>query len=703
MCGIFGIFVNEGSTLSLQVVREAMDLLFQLSESRGKEASGVAARVNNTAYILKGPIAASKLIRSDGYSEIFREIRDSTSPNGTLKRSLSIIGHSRLVTNGQSELNTNNQPVVIDGAVGVHNGIIVNDADLWSKHPSLRREYNVDTEVFLRLLLASRGEGNSFIQALRGTFTEIQGSASVAVLFDDAEVALLGTNTGSLFTAVSLDGSVMIFASEKYILSQVIKEQSLKDLFTDSRIQHVNPREGYLIDTKTLNITQFPLNGKLPLCQEPKCSRTEKVKIVDYSSYKKPFFSSSDSNLLTTENKNEMMNIWEGLYSSEAQLKRCTRCLLPETLPFITFDDEGVCNHCRTYEARGEIIKGEKALEEILVNFRSSTGNPDCVVGFSGGRDSSYGLWYLKEHLKMNPITFIYDWGMVTDVARRNQARVCGILGIEQIVISADIKRKRENIRKNLEAWLKKPDLGMVPILMAGDKQFYRYFHKIREENGIKLFVFCGGYEGEESTGVFKLGFCGVNRDAGSAEFRMTGINYINKMKLIWYYVKNYLKNPAYINSSIFDTLLAYYASYILPDDYVYLYNYLEWDEETILSTIRREFNWEQETDTIATWRTDDGTAALYNYIYMTMAGFTEYDMIRSHQIREGKLSRKEALGIVKEENKPRFQSLEWYAQAVNVDVNKIISSINSAPRLYKLSDSASRHYECSESVSSRV
>ena len=79
---------------------------------------------------------------------------------------------------------------------------------------------------------------------------------------------------------------------------------------------------------------------------------------------------------------------------------------------------------------------------------------------------------------------------MVNDLARRNQARVVGKLGIEHIVISADIRTKRANIRKNLKAWLKQPDLGMVPILMAGDKQFYYYFHKVRKQTGIKLFIF---------------------------------------------------------------------------------------------------------------------------------------------------------------------------------------------------------------------
>jgi hypothetical protein len=153
---------------------------------------------------------------------------------------------------------------------------------------------------------------------------------------------------------------------------------------------------------------------------------------------------------------------------------------------------------------------------------------------------------------------------------------------------------------------------------------------------------------------------------------------------MLLYYFKQFVDNPAYINWSIIDTLFAFYASYVLTDDYLYLFHYLDWDENKIISTITSKFNWEKETDTIATWRTDDGTAAFYNYIYMTMAGFTEFDLFRSHQIREGKLTRQQAYEITKEENKPRFKSIEWYGQAIDFDMNKAIEIINSAPKLYQ-------------------
>ena len=160
--------------------------------------------------------------------------------------------------------------------------------------------------------------------------------------------------------------------------------------------------------------------------------------------------------LLDEEIKQAMIENWEALYSSETTLKRCTRCLLPETMPFISFDEEGVCSYCRDYETRGNYLKGEKALEEFVSKYRNDSGEPDVLIGFSGGRDSAFGLDYIKNTLGLHPITFTYDWGMVNDLARRNQARVVGKLGIEHIVISADIRTKRANIRKNLEGLAEK-------------------------------------------------------------------------------------------------------------------------------------------------------------------------------------------------------------------------------------------------------
>jgi glutamine---fructose-6-phosphate transaminase (isomerizing) len=684
LCGIFGILIGEKLRLSPEEFMRIINSMFKLSESRGKEASGLALRVKESIYVLKEPITSSRLVKTSQYKNLFNKtIKTEVYDGATLIAPLLVLGHSRLQTNGQSEINTNNQPVVKDGAVGIHNGIIVNDDKLWKAFPVLKQKYDVDTEVFLSLLQMFRAQGKSVVDAVKLVFKNIEGSASVAVQFDDTNNLVLATNTGSLYLSFSANKKILVFASEKYILQQILDNKLLNGMFASKSIMQVKAGQGYLIDFDLTKKQSFSLNE--PSIENIKYAPLEsKVKIVQLFNQQTSPLPDPSQYLLQEDVKQTMIRNWEALYSSKNVLKRCTRCLLPETMPYISFDEEGICSYCRDYEKRGNYLKGEKALNEFISHYQNNSGEPDVLIGFSGGRDSAFGLDYIKNTLKLHPITFTYDWGMVNDLARRNQARVVGKLGIEHIVISADIRTKRANIRKNLKAWLKKPDLGMVPILMAGDKQFYYYFHKVRKQTGLKLFIFCGGYEGEEGTGLFKYGFCNVTTQGGKTALkRMTGISRKNKLKIMYYYFKQFISNPAYINRSIIDTLFAYYASYVLTDDYLYLFHYIDWDENKIVNTITEKFNWEKETDTIATWRTDDGTAAFYNYIYLTMAGFTEFDIFRSHQIREGKLTRAQAFEIIKEENKPRFKSIEWYGQAIDFDMNKAIKVINSAKRLY--------------------
>ena len=657
MCGIFGIVNKEDSKITYSSTKAITDSLFKLSESRGKEAAGLAIRNKKAVYVYKEPVRASQMIHSSKYKQIFSQYAN--------KNPLTIIGHVRLATNGLQNLNSNNQPVIKNNSVGVHNGIIVNVKKLFQQFPVIKREYEVDTEVILNLIQLFNKEDNSLIQATQKTFQHIKGAASIAVLFDSHPHLLLATNTGSLYILTDLKQDTFIFASEKLILKNLIKKQPLKKILKKPKISHLTPGSGYLVNLQNLKIKKFSLNES----QDDHLSGNEhvpKMKIIDLSPESPP--------LPSPAIKKVDLNLLE--YNENSNLKKCTKCILPETFPGISFDKDGICNYCKNYQKQK--TKGETTLKEFIDKYRSKSDQPDCIVGFSGGRDSSYGLYYIKNVLKMNPLAFTYDWGMVTDLVRRNQARICGELGIEQIIISADIKKKREYIQKNINAWLKRPNLGMIPLFMAGDKQFYYYANQLMKQNDIKLMIFCENEKFEKTK--FKSLFCGV--DEGNA--RLYNIPLLKKLKLSSYYIKQYLLNPSYLNTSFFDTAFAYLSTYLIRHDYLYLYKYVDWNEEKINKTLIFQYDWETAPDTKSTWRIGDGTAPFYNYIYYTVAGFTENDTFRSNQIREGVITRQEALEKIKKENQPRAESIKWYCDTIGIDFNKTIKTINSIPKLYK-------------------
>lgn len=359
-------------------------------------------------------------------------------------------------------------------------------------------------------------------------------------------------------------------------------------------------------------------------------------------------------------------------------MRRCTKCILPETMPFMEFNHQGVCNYCLNYKKIK--IKDEQALEKLATKYRSKTGKPDCVVAFSGGRDSSYGLHYVKKVLKMNPIAFTYDWGMIADLGRRNQARMVGKLGVEHVIISGDIEKKRGYIKQYIKAWLKRPHLGMIPLFMAGDKPVEYYVTKVAKKYDIKMILLCRGNELE--TTEYKFGFLRVKDSEPRGV--MHELSLYGRIRLGLAGIWQYILNPAYINQSLFETAFAYWTTYMIRFNFVYLWHYVKWEEEKIVSLLRKEYGWETEKDTILTWRTDDGTSPFYNYIYCAVAGFTENDAFRSNQIREGVLTREEALRIIKQENKPRYAAIKDYFNKIELEYGEVMKKIDAIPKLYK-------------------
>ncbi len=262
---------------------------------------------------------------------------------------------------------------------------------------------------------------------------------------------------------------------------------------------------------------------------------------------------------------------------------------------------------------------------------------------------------------------------MVTDLARRNIARMCGVLGVQNVLVSADIRMKRENIRKNVSAWLKRPNLGVVPLFMAGDKHFYLRSSELKRQTGIQLNIW--SVNPLENTD-FKVGLCCLKPNFEME--RVDQLSLTDKIRLLGYYGSAVMINPGYLNSSLQDTASAYFSCYLEPRrDFVSLFHHVVWDERFVNEVICDNYGFERATDSPSTWRIGDGTAPFYSYIYMIAKGFTEFDTFRSNQIREGQISRPEALAAILEENRPRADGLRWYLEMIGVDFNDAIRTVN--------------------------
>ena len=230
---------------------------------------------------------------------------------------------------------------------------------------------------------------------------------------------------------------------------------------------------------------------------------------------------------------------------------------------------------------------------------------------------------------------------------------------------------------------MRRPNLGMVPLFFAGDKEFLYYLRKVKLETNSLESIICSGNQLEEME--FKLGYCGVNQNLyGNQE--MYNYSLSNIFKLLFFYSKNYFLNTHYFNESMLDNIKAFYYSFFYNHNSLRIYDYIKWDQSEITKTLDQEYNiFKHESFGDTQWRMGDNQTSFTNFIYYTLGGFSEFDNYRSKQIRNGEITRSEALKLAKKENSLdlKIKAIENFCNLIGVNTEEILIEINKMPKLY--------------------
>jgi N-acetyl sugar amidotransferase len=123
-------------------------------------------------------------------------------------------------------------------------------------------------------------------------------------------------------------------------------------------------------------------------------------------------------------------------------MKRCLKCGLPETHETIAFDHLGVCNICRQHEfKKGQIdwSANKKALNELVEEHRGKY-DYDCIIPFSGGKDSTWTLYYLVKEYNLNPLVVRFDHGFFRPGLEENVKKTFRRLGVDAITFTPNWK-----------------------------------------------------------------------------------------------------------------------------------------------------------------------------------------------------------------------------------------------------------------------
>jgi hypothetical protein len=362
-------------------------------------------------------------------------------------------------------------------------------------------------------------------------------------------------------------------------------------------------------------------------------------------------------------------------------MKRCTKCILPETFPGISFDEEGICNYCRDYTKVS--VLGEEALKQELSKYANKSEKYDCLVPISGGRDSSFTLYQIVKKYGMRSLAITVDSGAIAPEGYRNIEKVTKTLDVEHVWLKDEkhIKTAQKNTKIKFRAWLKKPSINtIVPVLNAADKQMNLRMFRYAHEHKIPLVL--GGNNIGNSTFEqehFKTGFLGVfpNERGFYSAF--------GKFKLSLLFGWEFFKNRYNYNWSVFSEYLGgafvyFFENLQKPDDVATLgfYDYVYWSEKEVVPTILNELGWSGASDTTATWRVDDSAYPLIDYMYLRLVGFNEFDEHYSKLIREGQVPREEALKRCLSDHAPRVPSVLKICEELGVTKEQVDAVLDS-------------------------
>jgi hypothetical protein len=122
-------------------------------------------------------------------------------------------------------------------------------------------------------------------------------------------------------------------------------------------------------------------------------------------------------------------------------MQSCTRCVLDESFPGISFDDAGRCSFCRRWvgEKRQQELRNEyRAKFERLLELRRGKGPYDVLVAYSGGKDSTYTLELLRRTYGLKVLALTFDNGFISPFALRNIQHITDMLGVDHISFRPD-------------------------------------------------------------------------------------------------------------------------------------------------------------------------------------------------------------------------------------------------------------------------
>lgn len=341
-------------------------------------------------------------------------------------------------------------------------------------------------------------------------------------------------------------------------------------------------------------------------------------------------------------------------------MRYCKKCFYPENHPLnIIFDENGICSGCQIHLEKDILNWDErfKMLNNITSSYKNKSGNNyDCIVPVSGARDSFFILDVVINKLKLNPLLVTYNKHYNTDVGVRNLAKLRKCFDCDILTMTVN----PEKVKKITKATLRR--FGSIYWhCIAGQTVFPV---QIAVKFKIPLIIW-GIHQGVDQVGMF----------SHLDEVEMTR-KYRKEHDLMGFEAEDLINEFDEIS---YDDIF----QYIYPDDEeiervgvrgIYLSNYIRWDTKSQHELMINKYNYEThlQNRTIDTYNDVDcfNYSDLHDYIKFIKFGYSKIIDHVSREIRFNRISRDEAINLIKKYIFKKPQNLNLFLEWIGITEN---------------------------------
>ncbi len=355
--------------------------------------------------------------------------------------------------------------------------------------------------------------------------------------------------------------------------------------------------------------------------------------------------------------------------------RRCSNCLEPETHETINFDEKGVCNICNAHNVKHKELdwdEKKKELDDLIEEYRGKY-DYDCLIPFSGGKDSTFTLYYLVKEYNIKPLVVTFDHLFLRPKTLQNTKRVVKKLGVDHLKFAPDWRVVKKTMLASLKA---KGDFcwhchcGVFSNVMQMAIKF-------------QVPLIFWGEKSSEYTGYYSFD---ETEEVNEERFNRLGINLGITVDDMLGMTKGLTKRDLKIFEypALEDLMSLNYRS-------VCLGSYIKWDTESNSKLIEKELEWEPDDV--------EGVPPQYNYekveCMLTATrdwckyikrGYARATHLASIDIRQGRMTREYGMTLIDKFEGFRPASLDYFLEIMELTeqkFNEIFAALSEPPYVH--------------------